>query len=338
MSVTIVDIAKSVGVSHPVVSKVLNGGRGTSNASESTRQKILDAARQLGYRPHAASQALRKQEFRNVGILMGGDTEFYLPQKTMAALAQALSIQGYTSSLVCTEEFDAEHLLASPLLRDHTVDVLLIGYVYETPITVVEAVERLGVSTIWLNRSVASDAVYVDEADGAGQLVSHLASLGHQRITFVDYSGEGGQNPVVAERLKGMGIRGEELGVDISYVTHKRVPRGTRKPVAKAWLSRKNRANAVICNSLSSAQLMMQAAIELQIDVPGDLAITTFDNGIDHRITEPGITCAVRPDTLFGEEAAALALEKAKSPTKSVDSKRLQFTLDVCGSTVPGAR
>ncbi|MFG0251226.1 MAG: LacI family DNA-binding transcriptional regulator [Phycisphaeraceae bacterium JB051] len=332
-SVTITDIAKHVGVSHPVVSKVLSGGKGTANASETTRQKILEAARELGYRPHAASRALRNQQFRNVGILMGGDGDFYLPQRLMAKLAQCLSVEDYTCTLLCMEQFTADQLLACPLVRDRLVDVLLIGYVYEPPREVVEVINRLGISVIWLNRVAEFDAIYVDEYQAAFDLVEHLAQQGHQRITLVDYSGEGGQNPVYANRMQGIGQAAENNNIEVTYLIHKRLERGNRKQDAKRWLTLPNRSSAVISHSLSAAQVILLAAVEMGLSIPDDLAIASFDHGSSHLITEPAITCAMRPEEAFGQAAAKLALLKAKQPDTPIPSTKLSFTLDICQST-----
>jgi LacI family transcriptional regulator len=265
---------------------------------------------------------------------MGGDGDFYLPQRLMAKLAQCLCDEDFTCTLLCMEQFTADQLLASPMLRERRVDVLLIGYVYEPPREVVDAVNQLGISVIWLNRVAEFDAIYVDEARAAADLVVHLAELGHRRITLVDYSGEGGQNPVCANRMKGIGQAAEDLGVEVNYLIHKRLERGHRKQDIKRWLSLPNRSSAVISNSLSAAQVILQTAVELGLSIPDDLAIASFDDGANHLITEPAITCAMRPEDAFGQAAAQLALQKARQPDTPIASAKLSFTLDICPSTV----
>ncbi len=333
MAITIVDIAKRAGVTHPVVSKVLNGGGTTVGVSKPLREKILKIANEMEYRPHGASLALRKRSFRNVGVLMGSTSEFYLPQRMLASLTQTLSDHNYTCTLVCIREFDVENLRSNPLIKSHLVDVLLIGYVYEPPGSVVRFVEQKGINSLWLNRISPTDAVFVDEADAAYQLVQHLYKCGQRRISYIDHSGSGTDNPVTANRLRGFDLAAKELGVETAYMVHRRVPRGRRVESAREWLSPPNHPSAVIVNSFASAQTIMQAAFELGMRIPDDLAIASFDNGMGWKIPEPAITCAIHPEQQFGQIAAKLALKKARNPLEVIQSCGLKYSLAVGGST-----
>ena len=63
MSVTTADIARMVGVSQPVVSKVLHGGRTNIRVSQATRERVLAVASQHGYRRNTAARAMRTGRF-----------------------------------------------------------------------------------------------------------------------------------------------------------------------------------------------------------------------------------------------------------------------------------
>jgi len=63
---TMADVARHVGVSRALVSIVF---RGVEGASEATRQRVLDAAAELGYRPDSLAQGLRRSRTRNLGVL-----------------------------------------------------------------------------------------------------------------------------------------------------------------------------------------------------------------------------------------------------------------------------
>jgi LacI family transcriptional regulator len=66
------DIAKEVGVSHPVVSMVLSGGNSTTRVSEETRARILATARRMGYRKDMLAHAFRNRRSFLVGTLFSG--------------------------------------------------------------------------------------------------------------------------------------------------------------------------------------------------------------------------------------------------------------------------
>src|SRR5207253_3119424 len=60
------DLAKHLGISRALVSIVM---RGVEGASDTTRQRVLEAAAELGYRPDSLAQGLRRNRSRNLGVL-----------------------------------------------------------------------------------------------------------------------------------------------------------------------------------------------------------------------------------------------------------------------------
>lgn len=335
MARTITDIAKRVGVSHQVVSKVINGGRSTVGASAETRRRILEAAEEMGYRPDAAGRALRRGSLDSVGVLMGGWESFHLPQRLMGAFSSTLAENNHTCTLVCTEAFDVEHISALPILCNRMVDALMISYAHGTPPALVERVHQMRVPAIWLNELFDHDAVMADEGGAADQLVRHLAEQGHRRIEFIDYSAGDPSVPYIADRIRGFATAAEELGIEALQHTHRAMPRDQRFDAARRWLQRDNHPTAVVTNSLSAAQALLCTALHLGIRVPQDLAIASFDNGENYTTTVPTITCAIRPDIEIGRAAAEMALQRASKPNDELPSRRLPFTLKCGGSTVP---
>ena len=68
-SVTSKDVGRHAGVSQATVSAVLNGARSNIRVSEATRQRVIAAAAELGYTPHLAAQALRRQRSGVIGFV-----------------------------------------------------------------------------------------------------------------------------------------------------------------------------------------------------------------------------------------------------------------------------
>lgn len=333
MTTTIVDIARTVGVSHPVVSKVLHGGKSNVGVSPELRRKIESVAAELGYRPHAASRALRNKRFQNIGVLMGGvEEKFFLPQATLSALTRTLAGQSYACSLLCAPELDPRKLLDNAMVNTHQVDSLIISYVAEVPDSVLAELDRLGLPIVWMNRRGCQNTVTMNERQAAAMLVDHLADLGHERVMFVDYStGLGG--PHVQQRLEGFEDASHRRGVDPLVMASRRVPRSERFEAIRAWLSKPGRPGAVIANSMSAAQAILQTALHLRLDVPGDIAIASFDDGTAYNVTIPTMTVAISPQDQLGATAAAMAIELAENPGRRVDGRVLPFTLIPGGST-----
>ncbi len=90
------DVAAHAGVSAQTVSRVSNGAQ---NVEASTRQRVMDAMAELGYRPNSAARALKTGRFRSIGIIM-----FTLStlgnMRTLDAIVTAASGAGYTITLM----------------------------------------------------------------------------------------------------------------------------------------------------------------------------------------------------------------------------------------------
>ena len=174
------EVAALAGVSGQTVSRVANG---RTNVDPDTRARVLDAMRQLGYRPNAAARALRSGRFRTIGVItfslsLSGSV------RTIEAVAAEAARRGYALSLmplaVGTPDdvaralerlqtqsvdgvivvVDAQRLDASPLVLPSTLPVVLVD---STPVP---------------ERTVVDN----DQARGARLATDHLLDLGHASV------------------------------------------------------------------------------------------------------------------------------------------------------------
>jgi LacI family transcriptional regulator len=334
MSVTITDIARKLGVSHPVVSKVLNGGRSTVGVSEGMRRKVLDAATEMGYRPHAAGQWLKSKRFHAVGVVVGSeDPNFYLPQHTIASFSRALAAHDYTCMFVNVGGLGKEELMACPLVKRNQVDSLVVSYASQPSEEMIRALEGLPVPIVWMHHGPEHNLIRLDEEGAARMLVDHLKEQGHDRILFIDYS-TGLTDPASLARLRGFEDRAHALGVDPILMAANRVARVDRLEATRKWITRKGAPKAVIANSLSTAIAVLQSALHLGMKVPEDIAIATFDDGLHHTLGLPNITAVIAPHAKLGEVAGEMSVTVAKDRLMKAAPVLLDFELRVCGSTV----
>ncbi len=334
MAVTITDIARKLGVSHPVVSKVLNGGRSTVGVSEGMRKKVLEAAAEMGYRPHAAGQWLKGGRFHAVGVVIGSeDPNFYLPQHTIASFSRALASHDYTCMFVNVGGLGKEDLMACPLVKRNQVDSLVVSYASQPTDEMIRALEGLPVPIVWMHHGPDHNLIKLNEAGAAMMLVDHLKECGHERVLFIDYS-TGLSDPASLARLKGFEERAHEVGMDPILMAANRVPRAERLEATRKWITRPGAPKAVIANSLSTAIAVLQSALHLGMKVPEDIAIATFDDGFHHTLGIPTITAAIAPHTKLGEVAGEMSVTVAKDRLSKVAPVVLDFELRVGGSTV----
>lgn len=330
-AITITDIAREVGVSPQVVSQVLHGGKSTAGARREIREKIRKHAAERGYRPFAASQILRKGSFRSVGVLIGDPNDFLLSQLALAGLTEGLAEKEYTATLFYAKARTDSDLLDSRLISSKLTDALVIPYVREPSRHLVNELKTLDIPVIWMNRHTRYDAVRMDESSAASLLLRHLASEGNKKVIFLDYS-SGGKDAHTRERLKGLKKEAGKLGVRLD-VHLESVARTDRALAARAFLRRHRCPGAMIINSLSAAQVFLQVAHQLQLKLPEDVALASFDDGSQYTANTPFVTCAIRPDFAFGRCTADMVLTRLENPSTFLPLRKLEFDLRIGGST-----
>jgi LacI family transcriptional regulator len=120
--VSLRDVAARSGVSFQTASKVLNGRSGVVSAQ--TRERILDAARELGYVPNALARGLVRKTSLTVGVLSGDFSDQALSQFVLAA-QRTVSAQGH-AALIGNVRASGDVELAVRKLREYRVDGILV--------------------------------------------------------------------------------------------------------------------------------------------------------------------------------------------------------------------
>lgn len=176
---TMYDVADLAGVSHQTVSRVLNGFAGIR---PETRDRVLAAIGELGYRRNTAARTLATSRTRALGVLAPAVTD-YGPTRTVQAIEFAARTEGY-HPLVTTAGSDPASILESlGFLLDQSVEALV---VIAPQRGVLEAMQQLRVSlpiaTLQSTELGRGTVVSVDQLAGAELAMGHLLQLGHRRI------------------------------------------------------------------------------------------------------------------------------------------------------------
>ncbi len=297
---TIADVARRAGVSAAAVSFAVNDRPGVS---PETRERILAAARDLGWRPSASARALTEARTRAIGLVLERDAEqlevdaFFVRflsgiQRALAVADYALLLQlvptGAAGALPAYERLAAAGRVDGFLLTDVEVDDPRFAPLAASGVPVVLAGEPAGdCSFAW---------VETRHAEGMAPAVEHLADLGHARIAFF-----GGRADLEHVRIREAGWRAalEGRGLPAGPVAH------AGEDAATALL--RQEPTAVVCASDVLALAVLNAARVLGLDVPGDVSVTGFDDSPLAALASPGLT-SVRVD--YGEfgEAVTRAL------------------------------
>lgn len=320
---TMADIARHVGVSRPLVSIVL---RGAGGASEATRRRVLDAAAELGYRPDAFAQGLRSHRTRNLGVLFALRRPFEV--ELVEHLFRETERLGY-------------HLLLGALTAsrepESVVDELM-GYRCEGLIVIgphAAVVDQVPIVEIGRGTTASgADVVRNDDALGVRQAVAHLVDLGHRAIAFAD----GGDNPGAAERLAGYrdamaghGLGGEALVVGGGYAEE------DGSSAARTLLAAPLPTAVIAGNDLAAIGLL-DTLLRAGVSIPGDVSVVGYDDSRFARL--PGIDLtSVRQDApRMAQLAARAVVDRLDGRPRGPRDMALPPKLVVRGTTAPPSR
>jgi LacI family repressor for deo operon, udp, cdd, tsx, nupC, and nupG len=185
MTVSLKTIAKRAGLSIRAVSCALGG---KPEVSESTRQRVVALAKELGYRPNVAARAVRSGRFGNIGLLLSANSvRSSLPPEVLSGIYLAAAERGFRVMIAHLPEsqlVDGETL--PQFLRESCCDGMIVDYTDNIPPQMVDLIEHSGQPAIWINNKRDHDCVYVDDFGMAKQASEALIELGHTRIAYLD--------------------------------------------------------------------------------------------------------------------------------------------------------
>lgn len=276
---TLRDIARDAGVAVTTASVVVRGDQSVVIRPE-TRQRILDAARRLGYRRNLAAASLRSGKSNFIGLLVQA-LDVPMTLLKLREIDHAILARGYRALLRNTDgnpELEAQYLHE---FADHLVAglVLIQGGSAATCAALAPLLER-GVPILTLEPLPGGgvDCITVDRRFGAALAIRHLLELGHRRIVFLhgDLTTD-----LVRQRLAGYR---ETLAAGGVPAEHQLLwPAGGQGfadgyRAAGTLLANGCQATAWFCNNDEVAIGAMRAIREAGRRIPQDLAVIGFDD------------------------------------------------------------
>lgn len=312
---TILDIARESGVSKSTVSRVLNG---QGHVSEEARKRVLEAVQRLDYTPNGLARGLSGRRTGMVGFVLSDISNPFFPEIARGVEDVARSL-GYTVFLANTDgELEREEE-AVRLLVERRVDGVIFGSVTEDTRCLPRLAE-IGIPFVLAGRSTRDphlDCVVVDNVTGGRLAAEHLIGLGHSRIAFI-----GGPPKVLAsvERYEGFrqAMRAAGLAEDPSRVCWAdfRYEGGYRQ--ARSLLrSSRRRPTAIFAANDQMAIGAVDAALDLGLRVPEDVAVVGFDDIPAARLRTIQLTTVAQPKYDIGSLAMRLLAQRIDERSRS---------------------
>ena len=332
MAVTLKQIAHLTGLSIPTVSDVINN-KGELYKAE-TRQRVLDAARELGYCPNAAARAMSTGRFACVALLLSTKPHFsYLPPALLDGIHDALAAREMNLML---SKLPDERLVSADfvptLLKQWMVDGVLINYINEIPAALVKMIHQYRLPSVCINFKRERDSVYVDDLTSAQRATRRMIELGHRSISYLHLS----QSELTATSQGHYSARDRHAGYAAAMRAAGLAPRalfGGAETPFRTWsakigeeLRRADRPTALLTYSAGEAAAALSAAREAGLNVPRDLSLLAF---ADQPVVEPELEVAtlVLPWREVGAAGVKMLLEKTADASLDFASQTFAATL-----------
>lgn len=302
------DIATATGVSRSTVSRILNDAPLTVPIAARTRERVLAAARHMGYRPNPLARALRGAPTMLLGAIVRDITDPFFAGAIEAVSVEARTL-GYNIVLGHAHAQATEaHALAAMLEARHCDAILLLGDMGDQP-RLLEDLRDTHVPVVALWQGSELDlipGVSVDNRSGIATAIGHLRALGHRRIAFIGGRLLGDIRERQAAYIEAMT---DLLGdVPPGYVQHVANTPCDGEAALRALMRLSPRPTAIVASTDVLAIGILRGALVMGIRVPEELSVVGFDDIPMATFTVPALTTVRMPMAEMAAAAIALAV------------------------------
>lgn len=315
MPVTIHDVAKRLNLSITTVSRALDG---YDDVAETTRQRVIEVAREMGYVPNRAARQLRKQRTETIGyILPTASPRFSDPffLEFISGLGDEVAQNNYDLLIsIAKPGEDDERLVYQRWVHGHKVDGFILNRMRLRDWRV-QYLSQINVPFVTLERTLDAvdyPSIEINGQAGVKKLVEYLIQQGHQRIAYLGASSD---LVIQADRYSGyrQGLHEGGLSLLNELVVESDLSRQGGAKAARKLLSLNDPPTALVCINDLTAIGAIQAATELGLVVGRDLVIAGFDGIEDAEHTRPPLTTLSQPLYDIARKLVKLLIAEIKS-------------------------
>jgi DNA-binding LacI/PurR family transcriptional regulator len=309
-------LAEHLKLSQTTVSLVLNDSPSATSIPEKTRNRVLEAAAQLNYRPNYFARSLRQGRSMSVGVLAPDLSEGYFT-RVMSGVVHELTSAHYFYFTAC-HDWKSELIEKYPrMLVERAVDGFLL---LNTPADHIEVpVPVVAISAHTAGANVTN--IILDHHLAAELALTHLHALGHRRIAFMrgphaipdsEFRWEGIQQ--VAQEIDleldpALIIHIDSAGWSMKDGYHPMAPEIGYKPM-QALLEKTRDFTAIFCFNDIAAIGAIRALKDAGLAVPADVSVVGFDDIQSAAYSTPSLTTVRQPLLEMGERGAQILLDR----------------------------
>lgn len=330
---TIKDVAARVGVSRQTVSRVINH---KGEVSDTTRDRVLAAIEELGYRPNAAARSMVVGRTCTLGCISPSLTDYTFASIIDHAQAEARRLGYFVLTGSAPNVADVQPLLEEMLHRQVDGLIVLNPRADERYRCFQPHIET-GMAVLYLNNTPHGDpvsSVHCDDFDGGYQATQHLIELGHRSIATI----LGPDNEeCTSDRLVGYQRALSEAGLsaDSHLIERGDWSAASGYQATQRLLATGRPFSAIFAQNDQMAVGAIRALREAALHVPNDVSIIGFDDIPLASYFDPPLTTIRQPTAESGAKAVRVLVETIQNPKRPQEQISVQARLVERASCAP---
>lgn len=328
--VSIKDIAKSIGVSTALVSYVLNNKEKEARVGKEMAAKIRKTAKELNYQPNQIARSLKSGKTHTIGVIVADISNPFFANIARIIEDEANKHQ-YTVIFGSSDENPKKLSSLIDVLLNRQVDGLIIVPTANSEHQILD-LQRQNVPFVLIDRyfpDISTNYVATDNYKAAYNAVTHLISSGYKRISMIAYKME---LVHMQERKRGYldALSDHKLSQDdtlLKEADHVNIKEDVTSIIND--LVTKNAVDAIFFATNSLATNGLRCINDLNLKVPDDLAIVTFDEGEVFDFFYSPLTFVKQPVTELGQKAVDVLLGELTDKTTDSNSGQVIIRSDL---------
>ncbi|RFU69452.1 LacI family DNA-binding transcriptional regulator [Peribacillus saganii] len=331
--VTMVDVAKSAGVSKSTVSQYLN--KRFDYMGEETKLRIEQAIEKLGYQPNIVARSLKQKRTSTIGVIVANILHSFSTQ-VIRAIEDTCRDNDF-HVIVCNADDD-------PVTEEKYIQMLLAKQVdgmiiFPTGgnLNLYHSMVQRNYSVVFVDRIIEGvniDVFLLDNENASYLAVKHLAEHGHSRIGIVTPSLERKITPRI-ERINGFKLALNKFGLPLETGYIKSMDVDKLHVGLKEMFSLPVPPTALIASNDLSLYEVVKFAKESGIQIPSQLAVVGIDNVPFATVFEPSLSVFAQPAFEMGNKAAELLLKRIEHSDLVIEPQIHRFQPTLLAGKMP---
>jgi len=322
--ITLKDIAKEFGVSTSTVSKALNDSH---EISTETKERIKAYAEFYKYKPNSLALKLRNQKTSVIGVIIPEIVHHFF-SSVLRGIEEYANSKGYNVMICLSNNSLEKEELSIETLLEGSVDGILVSVTHETQLK--ESYKHLDSLVkekfpIVLFDNIAEelncDMVTIDDEGGAFKATEYLIEKGCKRIALLaipDY--------VKIGHLRKQGytkaLHKHQIAVDSDLILEFGLDDDIQARLKPLFTEGKYPDAILATNGEIYATAAMQMAKDAGLEIPKDISIITFTDGLLSKYSSPPLTALVQHSFEMGKQAVELLINRIENKDNEVESQR----------------